>query len=108
VTTIAWRLAHVTVGCLGQRAASHFGGPPVSYDACPGTADEALARLDAAYVSWAQGVRGLDERALAEPVGAAEGPWADVPMATLVLHINRELIHHGAELALLRDLYRRR
>ena len=23
----------------------------------------------------------------------------------LVLHINRELIHHGAEIALLRDLY---
>jgi len=26
-------------------------------------------------------------------------------MATLVLHINRETIHHGAEIALLRDLY---
>jgi hypothetical protein len=24
----------------------------------------------------------------------------------LVLHINREMIHHGAEIALLRDLYR--
>ncbi len=28
-------------------------------------------------------------------------------MAALVLHINRELIHHGAEIALLRDLYLR-
>jgi hypothetical protein len=27
-------------------------------------------------------------------------------MATLILHINREVIHHGAEIALLRDLYR--
>jgi hypothetical protein len=27
-------------------------------------------------------------------------------MAALVLHINREVIHHGAEVALLRDLYR--
>jgi len=26
-------------------------------------------------------------------------------MAELVLHINREAIHHGAEIALLRDLY---
>jgi hypothetical protein len=25
-----------------------------------------------------------------------------------VLHINRELIHHGAEICLLRDLYLRR
>jgi hypothetical protein len=29
-------------------------------------------------------------------------------MATLVLHINRELIHHGAEIALLRDLWAHR
>jgi hypothetical protein len=29
-------------------------------------------------------------------------------MAALVLHINREAIHHGAEIALLRDLYRAR
>jgi hypothetical protein len=27
-------------------------------------------------------------------------------MATLILHINREVIHHGAEVTLLRDLYR--
>jgi hypothetical protein len=29
-------------------------------------------------------------------------------MAALVLHINREVLHHGAEIALLRDLYRSR
>ena len=29
-------------------------------------------------------------------------------MAALVLHINREAIHHMAEVALLRDLYRDR
>jgi len=27
-------------------------------------------------------------------------------MAGLVLHINREMLHHGTEIALLRDLYR--
>jgi hypothetical protein len=27
VTTIAWRLAHLIVGVLGSRVASHFGGP---------------------------------------------------------------------------------
>jgi len=26
-------------------------------------------------------------------------------MTVLVLHINREALHHGAEIALLRDLY---
>jgi hypothetical protein len=29
-------------------------------------------------------------------------------MATLVLHIHREMIHHCAEVLLLRDLYRSR
>jgi hypothetical protein len=29
-------------------------------------------------------------------------------MWAVVLHINREVIHHGAEVALLRDLYLRR
>ena len=28
-------------------------------------------------------------------------------MAALILHIHRELIHHGAEICLLRDLYLR-
>ena len=27
-------------------------------------------------------------------------------MAALVLHVKREVLHHGAEIALLRDLYR--
>jgi hypothetical protein len=27
-------------------------------------------------------------------------------MEGLVLHVNKELIHHGAEISLLRDLYR--
>ncbi len=27
-------------------------------------------------------------------------------MEGIVLHVNRELIHHGAEICLLRDLYR--
>lgn len=40
------------------------------------------------------------------PVGEAEGPWAEYPMSTLVLHLNREVAHHGGESALLHDLYR--
>ncbi|NEB78581.1 DinB family protein [Streptomyces sp. SID14478] len=107
VTTIAWRLAHIVVGVLGMRSAAHFGGPPVDYEtyAYPATAAEALDRLDAAYATWMAGVRGLGEAGLAQPCGEAEGPYAKEPMATLVLHIHRETIHHGAEIALLRDLY---
>jgi DinB superfamily len=110
VTTIAWRIGHLLAGVFGMRLAGHFGGPPVDYNSYdyPGDAAGALVRLDEAYAAWAAGVRGLGTDGLSRPCGPAEGPWADHPMATLVLHINREVIHHGAEIALLRDLYRDR
>jgi hypothetical protein len=110
VTTIAWRLAHVIVGVLGARVHSHFDGPPADYltfDYAP-TADEALAQLDAAYAAWLAGVRSWGVAQLATPCGPAEGPWAEHSRAELVLHIHREVIHHGAEIALLRDLFAHR
>ena len=108
VTTIAWRLGHLIVGVFGARVGSHFDGPRVDYQsfAYAGTAAEALDQLDQAYTAWSQGVQGLGVDGLAEPCGPSEGPYAQYPMAALVLHINREVIHHGAEVALLRDLYR--
>lgn len=51
------------------------------------------------------GVRSLGADGLARPCGPAEGPRASASMAELVFHINREMLHHGAEIALLRDLY---
>ncbi|MCU0271299.1 MAG: DinB family protein [Acidimicrobiales bacterium] len=110
VTTIAWRLVHLVVGVFGARNASHFGGPPldhVTYEN-PATAVAALADLDAGYGRWVDGVRSLGEDGLGRPVGEAEGPYAAYPYSGLVLHIHREVIHHGAEILLLRDLYRSR
>ena len=110
VTTIAWRLAHVIVGVLAQRSASHFGGPPAGWDDFDyaGTAAEAISQLDEAYARWIAGVRSLGQDGLTRPCGPAEGPFAEYSMAALVLHISREVIHHGAEITLLRDLYRDR
>ena len=109
VTTIAWRLGHVLTGCLLPRSAAHFGGEPFDRDAFvfAGTAGEALEQFDAAYQRWRDGVHAMDYAALTSPCGPAEGPFHEAPMAALVLHINRELLHHGAEMALLRDLYLR-
>ena len=108
VTTIAWRLAHVIVGVFGARNAGHFGGPACDWDSFSyaGTATEALAQLDGVYATWIDGVRGLGSDGLLRPCGPSEGPYSEYPLASLVLHINREAIHHGAEIALLRDLYR--
>ncbi|KUI25675.1 serine/arginine repetitive matrix protein 1 [Mycobacterium sp. IS-1742] len=106
-TTIAWRMAHVIIGVLAMRSHSHFGGPPADYQSWPYATDAATAlrQLDEEYARWITGVRTLDADALARPCGPAEGPYADYPMLALVLHINREVIHHGAEIACLRDLY---
>ncbi|MFB4306416.1 DinB family protein [Actinomadura sp. GTD37] len=106
-TTISWRLGHVIVGVLAMRNATHFGGAPADYESfeyAP-TAAGALAQLDAEYAAWTAGVESLGEAGLARPCGEAEGPFAEHPMAALVLHINRELIHHLSEVCLLRDLY---
>ncbi len=107
LTTIAWRLGHVIVGCFAERTGHHFGGVPTDYERWiyAGTAAEAVAQLDAAHAAWSAGVASLGEEGLARPVGPAEGSFAESPYADLVLHINRELIHHGAEICLLRDLY---
>jgi hypothetical protein len=111
VTTIAWRLAHITVGCFAARTASHFGGPPADWATWEyaGTAAEALGQLDEQHAAWVKGVRDLGTEGLAWQVGPDEGDdgeYAQCPMAELVLHIHREVIHHGAEISLLRDLYR--
>lgn len=110
VTTIAWRLGHLAIGCFGSRAARHFGGDgsdEVNFWTTdwPATAAGGVALLDEHYDRWMIGLRGLDAEGWARPIGAAEGPRGDSPMAALALHLNREAIHHGAEIALLRDLY---
>lgn len=107
VTTIAWRLGHVVVGVLAARNASHFGGPSASYETWEyaGTAKEALDQLETQLASWSAGVADWGDDRLVEPIGPAEGAFAELPKAALVLHINREAIHHLSEVALLRDLY---
>jgi hypothetical protein len=108
VTTIAWRLSHIAGGILAGRNAKHFNGPAFdirTFD-WPGTARAALDMIDDGYARWKTGVMALDDAGLARDVGHLE-PFP-APMAALVLHINREIIHHGAEVALLRDLYRAR
>jgi hypothetical protein len=107
VTTIAWRLAHL-IDAFGPPAAPHFepraaGQPAISY---PGTAKEALDQLDAGHDAWISDVLGLGAAGLARPQGELSPPqFADAPIARLVMFVHMEVIHHGAEICLLRDLY---
>ena len=113
-TTIAWQLAYIIVGCFAARNGSHFGGPDIGDPvaqcwrnfAYAGTALHALEQLDEVYARWIAGVRALGADGLGRPQGPTEDPYGDGPMAALVLHINREVIRHGAEVTRMRDLYR--
>jgi hypothetical protein len=66
VTTIAWRLIHIGVGCFATRVSAFFGDGSVPGDAdmfdprhmpatLPGSADDALVFLDQAYRRWHDG-----------------------------------------------------
>ncbi|MER7408096.1 DinB family protein [Streptomyces sp. NPDC000070] len=105
-TTIAWRLGHVIVGVLAARNAAHFGARAASYETWEyaGNAADALDQLETQLNVWLSGLSGLGDAGLRIPIGAKE-PFPDAPMADLVLHIHRELIHHLSEVCLLRDLY---
>lgn len=107
VTTIAWRLGHLIVDVFGNRAGNHFRDGPLRHAEIdwPLDAAGALTLLDHHHDAWVDGVRSLGADGLGRPCGPAEGPYAEAPFAALVLHINREALHHGAEIALMLDLY---
>lgn len=85
-------------------------GIPVGLDdpncAPPPTSDEALALLDRAHDRWEAHLALASEQRLGEKVGSFGGGYADRTRAAYVLHMLDEFIHHAAEVALLRDLWR--
>ena len=110
-TTLAWRLWHL-ISCYASTrnatllAVDASGGGFDPFDAAPPTAIAALDALDAAYGWWAAMLVGVTDERLAEKLGPAAGPYADSSQAAFVLHQLDEVIHHGSETALIRDLYR--
>lgn len=111
VTTIAWRMHHIAIGCFATRTSAFFGHAESMFTdmrtiPAPASAAEALTWLRKHYTDWHDGISALDEEGLAKPLGERGGPYADDPMAALIVHINREVMHHGGEIGVLRDLYR--
>ncbi|HEX4489954.1 MAG TPA: DinB family protein [Acidimicrobiia bacterium] len=110
VTTIAWRLVHVSASLREHwvRAVAFERGkadwfPPTEV---PATAADGIAMFTRACEQWRADITSIDDARLDEPLGPEGGPFADELVATFVEHIHDELIHHTAEIALLRDLFR--
>jgi hypothetical protein len=106
VTTIAWRVGHLAGSALAGLGGRLFGtAGPIEL---AGTVDELPAFLAAAYHRWRPGMVALDEDGWMVRLGPAFGPYADANRLDMALHVFDEVVHHGAEVALLRDLYRAR
>ena len=110
VTTIAWRMCHIAVDCLEFYSEGAFGrrGTDLEPDQWFLDADHALDAMDKAWAHFRAGIHGLAEDGMWQKLGSAFGPYADDTYAALLLHAQDEISHHGAEIALLRDLYRNR
>lgn len=110
VTTIAWRTWHIAVECLDDYA--HRAFDTKGLDLGDGewylTAGEAREALDRAWSSFRDGCASLGDEGLWRSLGPAFGPFADSTYAAMLLHCQDELSHHGAEVALLRDLWAHR
>lgn len=107
VTTIAWRCWHIAVDCLASYSCRLFGRSGIERAGTEwvGTWDEARVAMDRSWSTFRSGVGSWSDEDLLEPLGAAWGPFANHSRADLALHAAREVNHHGAEIALLRDIY---
>ncbi len=119
-TTIAWRLCHLSCPAMANCAMGMEGDADCqakSYAlAFPDRADEAVSFLDHWWDRWRSAVQALTDQDLWRPLGET-AMGVDAPTMRLgaadpfihhLLHQHREFIHHGAEISLLRDLYRSR
>lgn len=111
LTTIGWRVGHL-VDCFAGRWEWTFGSrsiDPKELVHFTPSATEALDQLWFEVERWGKAVGTLTDEQL-DTVGFGQYPYGldpTVPVISIVWWLNREFIHHTAEVALLRDLYAR-
>jgi hypothetical protein len=109
-TTLAWRLSHLAE-MLALRAEYTVGGHRLTRDdhVNPGDAVGAVAAFEAGAQAWREALLAVADEATLDKVGHStypNGSDAEEPFLGVVWWVNQEVLHHGAEIALLRDLYR--
>ena len=112
VTTIAWRLWHVAVDCLDSYSARVFGRHGTDFVDQAFTLDVERGRSPRPRPQAPRSAPG-SRRAAAGDCSSTRSARRGVRTATRrssrsMLHVIDEVIHHSAEIALLRDLYRAR
>jgi DinB superfamily len=104
--SLEWRLNHIATLLTEDRNARWLAQVPPSAPLPDGGG--MTERLEAAYALWRTVLTSCTDESLAQPLGPRAGFYAGDSRRSFVLHILDELIHHGAEAALLRDLYAHR
>jgi hypothetical protein len=103
VTTIAWRLWHLSIDCLDDYT-RRFGGDTTDSSAeWTLNAEEAVRTLEKKWAAYRSVVVARDWW---DQLGGLWDHWSASAVADMAMHASNELVHHGAEIALLRDLYR--
>lgn len=102
--TVRWRLDHIAQAVGGERNWIWMGADAAEAPnrSPAGSAQVAVATVRKAIDLFVALTEGVDLSASIGPIG---GRYATEPRRSLVLHTTDELIHHAAEVALLRDLY---
>lgn len=104
--SVQWRLRHLTHVLAEPRNGPWLGLPVVTNpDESATDADHALTALRDAFGQWRDLVRQVPSDGWAQPLGAIAGAYRGDTRYSFALHVADELIHHGAEAALLRDLF---
>lgn len=103
VTTIAWRLWHIALDCFDDYTRRFRGDTASASAAWTLDAEEAIEILRQNWTAYRSVVA---DRDWWEELGDNWGSWSRHCTADMAMHASNELVHHGAEIALLRDLYR--
>jgi DinB superfamily len=108
-TTIAWRLSHISE-MLTLRADYTAGNRDMTSDSYRNSGDAvgAIRAFGAAVDAWREALVSTDDAAL-DTIGYSGYPYgsdSEDMFIDTVWWVNQEILHHGAEIALLRDLYR--
>jgi hypothetical protein len=110
-TTLAWRLTHLAMW-MTIRADYTVGTKAMTWNdfVVPHTAQAEIAATEQAGAAWRGTMDGVTDAEL-DQIGRSSNPWGldpQLPYIAIAWWVNQELLHHAAEIALLRDLYTQR
>lgn len=116
VTTIAWRMWHLgaspnpswpptSARSARAFAVDWFDQPSGGSATGLGTSLDAIDALSRHWAAFSASVESFDDEEVLWPIGEIGGPFGESSILGLIVHVLDELIHHSAEIALLRDLF---